>query len=98
MSEHSQQVVSARLYWLIWSILIVCTIVTAWVATIDLGKFNTVVALTIATFKATLVVLIFMQVKYTSEKMTKAVLLFAVAWLILLLSLSLVDYSSRFAG
>jgi cytochrome c oxidase subunit 4 len=98
MSEHSQHIVSARLYWLVWSILIVCTILTAWVATIDLGKFNTVVALTIATFKATLVVLIFMQVKYTSEKMTKAVLLFAIAWLILLLSLSLTDYSSRFAG
>jgi hypothetical protein len=30
--------------------------------------------------------------------MTKAVLLFAVAWLILLLFLSLTDYSSRFAG
>jgi len=98
MSEHSGHIVSARLYWLVWSILIVCTILTAWVATIDLGKFNTVVALTIATFKATLVVLIFMQVKYTSEKMTKAVLLFAIAWLILLLSLSLTDYSSRFAG
>ena len=98
MSEHSQHIVSARLYWLVWSILIVCTILTAWVATIDLGKLNTVVALTIATFKATLVVLIFMQVKYTSEKMTKAVLLFAIAWLILLLSLSLTDYSSRFAG
>lgn len=98
MSEHSGHIVSARLYWLVWSILIVCTILTAWVATIDLGKFNTVVALTIATFKASLVVLIFMQVRYTSEKMTKAVLLFALAWLILLLSLSLTDYSSRFAG
>ena len=98
MSEHSQHVVSARLYWLVWSVLIVCTVLTAWVATIDLGKFNTIVALTIATFKASLVVLIFMQVKYTSEKMTKAVLLFAVAWLILLLFLSLIDYSSRFAG
>jgi cytochrome c oxidase subunit 4 len=98
MSEHSGHIVPARLYWVVWSILIVCTILTAWVATIDLGKFNTVVALTIATFKATLVVLIFMQVKYTSEKMTKAVLLFAIAWLILLLSLSLTDYSSRFAG
>ena len=98
MSEHSGHIVSARLYWVVWSILIVCTVLTAWIATIDLGKFNTVVALTIATFKATLVVLIFMQVKYTSEKMTKAVLLFAIAWLILLLSLSLTDYSSRFAG
>jgi preprotein translocase subunit SecG len=36
-----------------------------------------------------------MHVKYTSEKMTKAILISAVFWLILLLVLSLVDYSSR---
>ena len=98
MSEHSEHIVSARLYWLIWGILIVCTVLTAVVATVDLGKFNTVVALGIATFKASLVVLIFMHVKYTSEKMTKAILLAAVFWLLLLLVLSLTDYSSRTQG
>jgi len=98
MSEHSEHIVSARLYWIIWVILIVCTVLTAVVATIDLGKFNTVVALGIATFKASLVVLIFMHVKYTSEKMTKAILLAAVFWLLLLLVLSLTDYSSRTQG
>src|SRR5215470_15283247 len=98
MSEHSEHIVSARLYWLIWGILIVCTVLTAVVATVDLGKFNTVVALGIATFKASLVVLIFMHVKYTSEKMTKAILLAAVFWLLLLLVLSLTDYSSRPQG
>src|SRR5215467_4091557 len=98
MSEHSEHIVSARLYWLIWAILIVCTVLTAVVATVDLGKFNTVVALGIATFKASLVVLIFMHVKYTSEKMTKAILLAAVFWLLLLLVLSLTDYSSRYNG
>ena len=98
MSQHSEHVVSAKLYWLIWLILIVATVVTALVARIDLGPFNTVVALTIATAKASIVVLIFMHVKYTSEKMTKAILIAAVFWLLLLLILSLTDYSSRFAG
>jgi len=98
MSEHSQHIVSAKLYWVIWAILIVCTILTAWIATVDLGKANTVVALGIATFKASLVVLIFMHVKYTSEKMTKAILLAAIFWLMLLLVLSLTDYSSRPQG
>src|SRR5713226_7148821 len=98
MAEHSQHVASSKLYWLVWAILTAATFLTAWIATIDLGRFNTVVALVIATCKASIVVLIFMQVKYTSEKMTKAVLAFAVAWLILLLFLSLTDYSSRFAG
>jgi len=98
MSDHSEHVVSSSLYWLIWAVLIVCTVLTAWVATIDLGKFNTVVALSIATFKATVVALIFMHVKYTHEKMTKPILIGAVFWLLLLLILSLTDYSSRFAG
>ena len=97
-SGRSEHVVSAGLYWLIFGILIAATFLTAWIATVDLGPFNTVVALIIATTKATLVVLIFMHVKYTSEKMTRAILISAVFWLILLLVLSLTDYSSRFAG
>src|SRR5438445_11724561 len=103
MSEHSEHIVSAKHYWLIFLSLIVGTVVTAWVATVDLGKYhgidaNTVVALFIATCKASLVVLIFMHVKYTSEKMTKAILLAAIFWLLLLLVLSLTDYSSRPEG
>ncbi len=98
MANHSEHVASAKLYWLIWLTLIICTVLTAVVATIDLGQFNTVVALGIATFKATLVALIFMNVKYTSEKMSKVILIFAIGWLLLLLFLSLADYSSRLAG
>ena len=50
MSEHSEHIVSAKLYWLIFLALIVGTVVTAWVATVDLGTYhgidaNTVVAL-----------------------------------------------------
>jgi len=97
-AEHSEHIVPASLYWLIWGILIVCTFLTAGIAKIDLGPFNTVVALVIATFKASIVVLIFMHVKYTSEKMTKAILISALFWLGLLLVLSLADFSSRPQG
>ena len=98
MSNHSEHVAPAGLLWLIFGTLIVATGLTAWISTVDLGIFNTVVALLIATCKATLVVLIFMNVKYTSERMTKAILTSAVFWLLLLLFLSLADYSSRLAG
>ena len=103
MSEHSQHIASSKLYWLIWFVLIVGTVVTALVARVDLGTYhgidaNTVVALFIATCKASVVVVVFMNVKYASEKLTKAVLLSAVFWLMLLLVLSLIDYSSRYAG
>jgi cytochrome c oxidase subunit 4 len=74
------------------------TVITAGVAFIDLGPLNTVVALSIATFKAILVVLIFMHVKYTSEKLTKAVVISAIFFLFLLLGLSMADYTTRLLG
>src|SRR5439155_24752788 len=103
MSDHSEHIVSSKLDFLLFFGLIVGTVVTALVARVDLGTYhgidaNTVVDLFIATCKAALVVLIFMHVKYTSEKMSKAFLMAAVFWLFLLLVLSLTDYSSRFAG
>ena len=101
MAEHtetSEHISSSAFNWLIWAILIVGTVLTAWIATVDLGAFNTIVALFIATCKASIVVLFFMHVKYTSEKMTKAVLIAAVFWLIIMLVLSLSDYSTRYAG
>ena len=95
MSEH---IVSSKLYWTIWFILIVLTGVTAFVATIDLGPLNTIVALLIASGKALLVVLFFMHVKYTSEKLTRVVIVSALFWLLLLLGLSLTDYFIRHPG
>jgi len=86
---------SSKLYYTIWIALLVLTVVTALVATVDLGPFNTIVALVIATFKALLVVLFFMHVKYTSEKLTKVFIVSAIFWLFLLLALSMADYTTR---
>ena len=83
------------LYNLIGLTLLVMTGVTYYVATLDLGAFNTIVALTIASFKATLVVLIFMHVKYTHERLTKMVIFAAIFFLGLLLTLSLADFGTR---
>jgi cytochrome c oxidase subunit IV len=95
MSEH---IIPSKIYYMIWITLMVFTVITAAVAFVDLGPFNTVVALVIATFKATLVVLFFMHVKYTSEKMTKTVIMSAIFWLGLLLILSLADFATRATG
>lgn len=95
MSEH---ILSRKIYYGIWIALMVLTVVTARVATIDLGPFNTVVALVIASSKALLVILFFMHVKYTSEKLTKMVIVASLFWLLLLLLLSLADYATRPLG
>ena len=79
----------------IWIILLVCTALTAAVAFVELGPFNTIVALAIATFKAILVVLFFMHVKYTHEKLTPLVIVSAIFFLFILLGLSMADYATR---
>ena len=95
MSENEHHIVPLGLYALIGITLLIMTGVTYGVSLIDLGPLNTIVALCIATFKATLVVLIFMHVKYTSEKLTKAVIISAIFFLGLLLTLSLADFGTR---
>jgi cytochrome c oxidase subunit 4 len=92
MSEH---ILPSKLYFTIWITLLCLTVITAAVSFVDLGPLNTIVALVIATFKAVLVVLFFMHVKYTSEKLTKMVVAAAVFWLLLLLGLSMADYATR---
>jgi cytochrome c oxidase subunit 4 len=92
MSEH---IMSSKLYYTIWIALLCLTVITAAVSFVDLGPLNTIVALVIATLKAVLVVLFFMHVKYTSEKLTKTVIVAAIFWLLLLLALSMADYTTR---
>ena len=92
MSEH---LVSVKTNVTVWLVLLVLTGVTTGVAFIDLGPLNTIVALVIATCKALLVVLIFMHVKYASDRLIKVVVISAIFFLILLLGLSLADYSTR---
>jgi cytochrome c oxidase subunit 4 len=86
---------SSKFYYTIWIALLGLTVITAAVAFVDLGPFNVVLALVIATVKALLVVLFFMHVKYTSEKLTKIVIVSAIFWLFLLLALSMADYATR---
>jgi cytochrome c oxidase subunit IV len=92
-TEHGTH--SIGFYIAIGATLIVLTIVTAGVAFINLGPFNPVVALLIATIKATLVILFFMHVKGASEKLTAAVVVSGFFFLAILISLSLADYLTR---
>src|SRR5437773_11759795 len=87
-------IVPTRVYYTIYAILMVCTLLTVQIAFLDLGRLNTVAALVIAVFKATLVVLFFMHVKY-STRLTWAVVLGSVFWLGIMFVLTLGDYLTR---
>jgi len=48
-------------YFVVWVLLLICTALTVWTGYMDLGWINLPLALCIATFKATLVILFFMH-------------------------------------
>jgi cytochrome c oxidase subunit 4 len=83
-----------KVYFAVFLTLMVLTAITVAVAYVDLGEMNKVVALGIASFKATLVVLYFMHVKYSS-RLTKLIVIAGFFFLAILLSLTMTDYASR---
>ena len=93
-SEHSEHVVSPVIYIVIFSALLVGTGLTVWAAFQNFGQFNIVIALAIASVKATLVVLYFMHARY-SPKRTQLVIISAIFWLAIMLALTLSDYQTR---
>jgi cytochrome c oxidase subunit 4 len=98
MPEHSEHagphVVPISTYLLVSLALVVGTALTTWVAYIDLGRWNTVVALVIAFTKMTLVVLFFMHVKYATG-LTKIVILAGLFWLGIMVTLASSDELTR---
>jgi cytochrome c oxidase subunit 4 len=91
MAEH---VVSTKTYFGIFAALIALALLTTGLAFLDLGRFNTVVAMLIAAVKAVLVILFFMHVRYEN----RLTLVFAIAgfvWLAILMILASTDYLTR---
>ena len=92
MSEH---IVPLRIYVTIFLALLVGTTLTVWAGLHDFpGKLNVIIALTIAVIKATLVVLYFMHVRYSS-RLIWVVFASALFWLVILFALTFSDYWTR---
>lgn len=93
-NSRSHHVVPVKVYGIVFAILLVMTATTTAVASVDLGPWNTVAALAIAVFKATLVVLFFMHLKY-SPRLMGTVLIGGLFWLCILIALTLSDFVTR---
>ncbi len=91
MSGH---VTPLKVYIGIFLTLMVMTGITVAVAYVNLGELNKLVALGIASFKATLVVLYFMHVRY-STRLTWVIVIAGFFWLGILFALTMADYMSR---
>jgi cytochrome c oxidase subunit 4 len=81
-------------YYSIFLALMVFTGLTVAAAFVNLGSLNFPVALAIAIIKATLVVLFFMHVKYSS-RLTKLVVMTSLFFLFILLAETFMDYATR---
>jgi len=90
-------VVPLKIYYTVFTTLMVLTGVTVGVAYLDLGPLNVIAALAIACFKATIVALYFMHVKYSS-RLVKMAVVAGLYWMGILLALTLSDYLTRGFG
>jgi len=92
MSEH---IVPVKIYVMIFLALMVGTALTVFAGLQDFpGALNVIIALTIAVIKATLVVLYFMHVRYSS-KLIWVIFASALFWLAILFALTFSDYLTR---
>ena len=92
MSEH---IVSVKVYITIFLVLLVGTALTVLAAFMNFpGRLNTIIALTIATVKATFVVLYFMHVRYSS-RLVWVIVASALFWMAILFAFTFSDYLTR---
>jgi cytochrome c oxidase subunit 4 len=91
MSEH---IVPRQTYFTVFGALLVFTALTVFAANIDFGRMNDVIAITIAVTKMMLVLLFFMHVRYSS-RLIWVIVASMFFWLLILLLLTLTDYTSR---
>ncbi len=78
----------------VWASLIVLTGLTSAASYVDVGEWNIVVALLIAVTKASLVVWIFMGVRYVTT-LTRLFVVAGLVWLFIMILITASDYSTR---
>jgi cytochrome c oxidase subunit 4 len=83
-----------KLLWSIWAVLLLLLAVTVVASYTHFGRFNTVVAISIALVKAGLIAVYFMRLR-TSVRLVWVVAVGSVVWLAILFTLTLSDYETR---
>jgi cytochrome c oxidase subunit 4 len=95
--QGEMHIVPPQIYIIVGAILLVMTGLTVLASLYDLGVWNPIVALFIACVKATIVVLFFMHVKYSS-KLTKLTVGAGLFTFLTLIAMTLADYFTRAWG
>ena len=94
MSENKHHIIPLSTYIAVFISLIIMTIITVISSQYDFGSLNIIIALFIATFKSSLVLLFFMHLYY-DNKLNAAFLIGSFIFLALFIGLTLIDTNRR---
>lgn len=92
--EPHKDVSSPKVYFIVFAALIALTVLTAVCSTLPLGRWEAVVALTIASVKAALVTLFFMHLIHMA-KLNWVIVSAGAFWLSIAFVLTMADYATR---
>lgn len=94
VDQGGHHVLPLPVYLSVFASLILLTVITVWVAQFDFGAFNGLVAMAIATLKATLVGMYFMHLKY-DNKLYATILVSSVGFLLIMWAFTIFDFITR---
>ncbi len=94
MEEHVEHVTSPFASFVVFVLLLVLLVATVLAAAIEHHVIGIVVALSIATVKAVLIIYYFMNVRF-ADVVTRLFVVSAFLWLLLLITLLMADYLTR---
>jgi cytochrome c oxidase subunit 4 len=90
----AEPVVARKIYLRAYAVLLGLTLATTLLAFLDMGRFNTIVALVIAVVQASLIAGVFMHALYESA-LVRVILGGGVLWFLILITLTMTDYLTR---
>lgn len=94
MNEHENHIMPLKTYLKVIGFLLLMTIFTVWISGVNLGPFNMLIAMTIATVKAVVVCLWFMHLKYDGNE-NRVMILVGVFFLLVMFVFSYGDIITR---
>lgn len=92
--EHHHHIIPIPVYVGVLLILLIGTFMTVWVAQFDFGAWNTIIAMLVATIKASFVLGFFMHLKY-DNMMNRVIFMSGFFFLLLLIAFSAADIFTR---
>lgn len=93
--EVNHEPMPLKVYFSVFLGLLILTFVTVWIAQFNFGDFNMVVAMMVATGKALLVILYFMNLKADHDRINGVIFMTAFFFLIVFIGPSLWDKATR---